>query len=578
MRLPSGAPARIVLAAALVLFASSGIDKARAHEGHDHADKPAADAGILASPRIVAVSESYQFVGIVEGEVLVVYLDRAADNEPVTAATIEVSLNGQPFKAEPQRDGTYEVTAPLLKRPGQIEVLIDITDAGTSDLLVGAVVIASSRVNNAAPASGLWLRVVELVAGRAAAENARDRGSGLTGTTGWLIVAGIGAGIVIAILLAIRARRRSAATVLLAILSWLAFTAGTFAHEGDHDHGADLKASSGNSPQRRPDGAIFLPKPSQRLLEVRTSILKLQSATRAVRLAGRVAANPNFSGVVQSTIAGRYEAPAGGVPPLGARVKAGDLLGRVTPSFASIDSSDMAQTLGDIEQKLSIARAKLARQEQLLRSNVVAPALVDETRMEVEGLIKRRGDLLTARARAEELRAPVNGVIAISRAIAGQVVAQTDKLFEIIDPSRLLVEALIFDQADPDAVSEATALVSGDTTVKLRLLGRSRALQQHYALVQFEVVESATPLSVGMPVTVIARTGAPISGLFVPSAALAQAPNGQTVVFEHKEPEVFVPRAVRIEPFDGQTVLVTGGLEPGVKVVVRGAPLVNQVR
>ena len=43
-------------------------------------------------------------------------------------------------------------------------------------------------------------------------------------------------------------------------------------------------------------------------------------------------------------------------------------------------------------------------------------------------------------------------------------------------------------------------------------------------------------------------------------------------------PEVFVPRAVRTEPFDNETVLVTGGLEAGTKIVVRNAPLVNQVR
>jgi hypothetical protein len=142
----------------------------------------------------------------------------------------------------------------------------------------------------------------------------------------------------------------------------------------------------------------------------------------------------------------------------------------------------------------------------------------------------------------------------------------------------VLIEALVFDQADPDALRGATAVVAGDAAVKLRLLGRSRALHQQYVLVQFEVVESAAPLSVGMPATVIAETGAPVSGLIVPRAALAQAPNGQTVVFEHREPEVFVPRAVRTEPFGSNTVLVTGGLEPGAKIVVRNAPLLNQVR
>jgi cobalt-zinc-cadmium efflux system membrane fusion protein len=198
--------------------------------------------------------------------------------------------------------------------------------------------------------------------------------------------------------------------------------------------------------------------------------------------------------------------------------------------------------------------------------------------MEVEGLVKRRSDLLAARGRAEELRAPVDGVIAVSRVLSGQVVAQTDKLFEIVDPSRLLVEALIFDQLDLDAAIEATATVANDSTVSLRLLGRSGVLQQQYALIQFEVTENTAPLSVGMPATVIVRVGAPVAGLFVPRAALAQAPNGQTVVFEHREPEVFVPRPVRTEPFDSQTVLVVGGLEEGAKIVTRGASLVNQVR
>jgi hypothetical protein len=79
-------------------------------------------------------------------------------------------------------------------------------------------------------------------------------------------------------------------------------------------------------------------------------------------------------------------------------------------------------------------------------------------------------------------------------------------------------------------------------------------------------------------VTVIASSGTPVTGIVLPRSALAQAPNGQTVVFAQKEPEIFTPRAVRTEAFDIQSVLVTGGLQPGEKVVVENAPLVNQVR
>src|SRR5687768_11586457 len=87
-------------ALALLLFALAG--SAPAHEGHDHAEEPRAKGSAVASPRVTAISERYQLVGIVEGEVLVIYLDRADDNSPVTAATIEVSLDGEAHKAELQ--------------------------------------------------------------------------------------------------------------------------------------------------------------------------------------------------------------------------------------------------------------------------------------------------------------------------------------------------------------------------------------------------------------------------------------------------------------------------------------------
>ncbi len=281
---------------------------------------------------------------------------------------------------------------------------------------------------------------------------------------------------------------------------------------------------------------------------------------------------------MQGTLQGRYEAPEGGVPPLGTHVKAGDLLGRVSPAFQSIDSSDMAQTLGTLDQEIALNRRKLARQEQLLATNVVARAAVEDTRIQLEGLEKRRRELLAAKIRPEDLRAPVDGVIAGTRVVAGQVVGPSDQLFQIIDPGSLLVEALVFDQINPDTVDEATATIGTEAPIKLKFLGRSRALQQQYSILQFKIVETAAALNAGAPVTVAASSGERITGIVLPRAALVQAPNGQTVVFSHKEPEVFVPRPVRFETFDGENVLVTGGIAEGEKVVVRNAPLLNQVR
>jgi RND family efflux transporter MFP subunit len=562
-RLFAHAARAIAIACIAVMVLAAGADRTRAHEGHDHGPEAPVAGAAPASPRVVASSEKYQLVGIVEGEVLVIYLDRAEDNAPVITATLEVSLDGQSYKAElHDKAATYEVTAPLLRKPGSYEVLVTLAEGGEHDLLVGTLRIPAARSGAVGGSRGIRQALADAV-------SSSPGGRMAIGLFGFVLLAAAGGAALMG--------RRSLAISPAAIAGALLASALAWAHEG-HDHGPDLSASSGNAPARRPDGSIFVPKPTQRLLEIRTRVAKVESKTRTVRFNGRIVANPNKSGVVQSTIQGRYEAPEGGVPPLGTRVKAGDLLGRVAPAFASIDSSDMAQTLGSLDQEIALNRRKLARQEQLLATNVVAKATVEDIRIQLEGLEKRRRELLAAKARPEDLRAPVDGVIASIRVVAGQVVAQSDQLFQVIDPASLLVEALVFDQVNPDAVEHATAVIGSGTSIKLKFMGRSRALQQQYSILQFEILGAQPSLNAGAPVTVIATNGEPVTGIVLPRAALAQAPNGQTVVFAHKEPEVFVPRAVRTEPFDADSVLVTGGIAEGEKIVVRNAPLLNQVR
>jgi RND family efflux transporter MFP subunit len=555
--------AATVCGVVLLLFAPTG--PTPAHEGHDHGEAPRATGPAVGSPRVVATSERYQLVGIVEGEVLVIYLDRAADNAPVTTANIEVSLDGEPFKAELQeKTGVYEVTAPLLRKAGSYEVLVTLSEGRTQDLLVGTLTIATTTGEAAIPGRQGLTEVV--------AEALQTLAAGRKGIAfGGIVLLAVAAGG------ALLSGRRRLLIIPAAILGLMLASVVAWAHEG-HDHGEDLSVSTGNSPSRRPDGTLFVPKPTQRLLEIRTRVATVESKPRTVRFHGRIVPNPNRSGVVHSTVQGRYEAPEGGVPPLGTKVKKGDLLGRVGAAFAQIDSSDMMQTLGAIDQEIALARRKLVRQEQLLASNAVPKATVEDTRIQIEGLEKRRQELLAARVRPEDLRAPVSGVIAATRVVSGQVVSPSDQLFQIIDPASLMVEALVFDQTDPDAVREASANVAGGTSFKLVFVGRSRALQQQYSLLQFRISDAHVPLNAGAPVTVIATSGERATGIVLPRAALAQAPSGQTVVFSHKEPEVFVPRPVRIEPFDSDNVLVTAGIAEGEKIVVRNAPLLNQVR
>ena len=547
-------------AVALAAFVQAG-STARAHEGHDHGPEPSSSVATV-TPRVTAVSENYQLVGIVEGEVLVIYLDRFADNAPVTSAKLEVTIGDVSAPAELQRNGTYEIASPHLKSAGSHEVLVTITDGATTDLLVGSLQIPPVGNLVGGFDHSIWTHL-------------KDHTEVSPKLLGWSVGGLLG---FMGLGLLLKGGRRGAAGVTLIIGILVIGSTVALASPG-HEHGPTTGAATGgNGPARQPDGSIFLPKPSQRLLEIRTRILEPQTTTRAVRFVGRVVANPNRSGVVQSTIQGRFIPPPDGLALIGSRVKAGDLMGRVAPSFISKDASDMTQTLGELDQQIALARTKLARQESLLRNNVVATAVVDEIRIQLEGYLKRRQELLAARIQPEELRAPVDGVITASRVVAGQVVAQSDVLFSIVDPTSLMVEALAFDQPKGEEIEGATSVTSDNVQSRLRFVGRNRSLQQQYSVISFEVVDPSPALNVGTPVTIVGRAGAPVTGIILPRSAIAQAPNGQMVVFRHKEPETFEPKAVRFEPFDTATVLILAGVEHGDKIVVQGAQLINQVR
>jgi hypothetical protein len=544
------------MVAAIVITASLAL----AGPGHDHGPAPAG-ATAPASPRVTASSDAFELVGIVEGEVLVVYLDRFATNEPVTGATITISLNGTALKAEPQPNGTYELASPILKVPGLVEVIAEVEAGGTSDLLVGALTIpAPAASGTAAGGEGHLARI-------------RQELASLRPT---LLLAG--GPLLLGLLVGIGLRSRPRVAMGLAALAILVMaTSLSLAHEG-HDHGGGAAATQGNAPHRRADGTIFLPKPTQRLLEVRTEIVQPREAVRTVRFAGRVIPDPNRSGLVQATIGGRIATAGGGLPRLGQTVKAGEVLAYVQPSFQPVDAATLQQTEGDLDQQIALYRSRLDRQRVLADRNAVPRQSLEETEIQLRGLERRRAELRQSKVVPEPLVAPADGVIAEVRVANGQVVSPSDVLFQIIDPASLWVEALVFDQVNAAEIRAATARLPDGRVVALSLIGRSRSLQQQSTLLQFAIVDAPASLDVGTPLSVIAETGQTARGIVLPRASVTQAPNGQSVVFQHREAELFVPRPVRMEALDAERVLVTGGIEPGERVVVRGAPLVNQVR
>ena len=546
---------RFLLAAALSAAVFLGLLSARvgAHEGHDH-EQPKHVTGASTTARGEATSAEFELVAVARGDALAIYLDQFATNEPVEGATIDVETPTGPIAAKAAPGNAYTLAAPWLGQPGTVELTFTVSLGNTTDILPMTLVVpGAARDDMTQPGGFSSFKSVSLAI----------IGAMLAGLL-------IGAGLM--------ALRRRAFVVLLVGLFVLSATP-LFAHEGEEHADQPKSAATPTSDlaQRLPDGSVFVPKAAQRIFAVRTIVTESAVHRRTTELPGRVIPDPNASGFVQAAIGGRLSPPQGGFPRLGTPVAAGDILAYVTPPMQAIDVSDMRQKQGELDQQISIAERKLARYETLAPSGAVARSQLEDSRSEVAGLKERRAMLDKSRREPEALIAPVSGVVADGNAVAGQIAQPNAIVFHIIDPQKLWIEALSF-EVIRDVQGAFAKTASGKTfNVSYRGSGfadRSQSIPVHFAIEGGDL----SGLRAGQFVSVMVRTEAERPGIAIPRSALVRAANGQDIVFEHAAAELFVPRAVRIAPLDGERVLVSAGLEAGKRIVTQAAELLDHVR
>jgi hypothetical protein len=231
----------------------------------------------------------------------------------------------------------------------------------------------------------------------------------------------------------------------------------------------------------------------------------------------------------------------------GQQVKKGEVLAYVTPEVGG--------------NSRSLAESRLRRLREL--SDTVPRKVIEEAEAAVAN---------------EQLVAPVSGVIASANVVSGQVLEAREILFEIVNPERLLIEALAFDMAVASDVAGAFVAV-GEQKLPLRLVGVARSLREQALPLTFRGEGSALAgLAVGQPVRVFVQTRSTVPGIRVPAAALMKNPANQSIVWVKTAPERIEPRTVTAEPLDGTHVAVTSGLKAGDRVAVRAATLINQIR
>jgi multidrug resistance efflux pump len=257
-------------------------------------------------------------------------------------------------------------------------------------------------------------------------------------------------------------------------------------------------------------------------------------------------------------------------------VRQGELLAHVRHHADPYAAGSQQAQLAELRAQADIARQRLQRLEGLAGS--VPRKEIEAARAEAQALAERSRLIGASLSQREALLAPVSGVVARSLLAIGRVVEPSELLVEVVDPGRLLVEATTADAGLAARIAGAQLQEHG---AELKLIGAARALRDGVLPLSFALQARQARdegLALGQPVSVLVRLKERRKGIVLPAQSLVKSANGESVVWIKLGAERFTAQPVQALPLDASSVLVTQGLAADKRVVVSGAPLLNQIR
>jgi membrane fusion protein, heavy metal efflux system len=361
-------------------------------------------------------------------------------------------------------------------------------------------------------------------------------------------------------------RRRSAATVV----GLLCCTQGLA-------HGADEHAVV-PPPSSTPLSAteVSMAKESQFLLGVRTTRVKRAPIADELVVQALVTAPPQGHAALFAGQAGRATFERGAVPVLGSVVKKGQLLATIDAALDAGDRASFAVAAAQADTELAAAEAALEAatrhaERMVALTEVVSQRQRDHAAVDVS---ERTAAVRVARAKRDAygasgsstrlvLRAPIDGVLADVDVSPGELMAMGHRLFLIVDPREMWVEARIPEanisllSGNPTVVVEVDAWPGQVITGKLHAIGevvddRSRTIK---AIITVD--NQARLLKLGMFAQARIRHGMATESLLIPRTSVLDV-DGQPTVFVHTAPERFERRVVMLGRGNLDHVEVTG--------------------
>jgi RND family efflux transporter MFP subunit len=342
------------------------------------------------------------------------------------------------------------------------------------------------------------------------------------------------------------------------------------------------------------DDAISFLKEQQWALDFGTELVTVRSLQASLVVPGTVKPRAGGEAVLSAPVSGRVDSLSA-IPLPGGRARAGSVLARVLPRSEEVrDAAGLRANLVDAEQQYELARLERERAGRLVESRALparrlseADAAVTATKSRLDAA-RQRMKRLDALSQVDDsawsddsfaIRAPFDGVVAEVRFAAGASVEEGDFLLRLVETDTVHIVGAVPEFKAPilRTIGEAELLLDGQVPVPL---GRSvaisdvvepttRTLEVRYALDNRE-----ERIPVGRGVRLRLFVGEPENLPAVPESAIVDD-GGQLVVFVQTGGESFERRPVRVGNREGGYVHALEGLEPGERVVIRGAYLIR---
>lgn len=345
------------------------------------------------------------------------------------------------------------------------------------------------------------------------------------------------------------------------------------------------------APEAAEEGGIGFTKEQQWRVDFATAEVGKRPLRTVVAATGILRGRPDGEALLTAPAPGVLLA-AGSFPALGQRVKKGEVLATLAPRLGG--DADMATLQTAARQAridLELASRERARMESLFRDEAVpekrllAARAAEESARAAFAAAQGRLGQYGGQAGGIPLRAPVAGTIADVRVAPGGFAQEGALLFHIADRRVLWLELRVPEAEAArlvapsgasfavDGIEQRFEIVHGQNGRLVATGGVVDAVTRTVPVL-FEFSPPDERLRIGAAAKAQVFAGPAREVVAVPAGAVIDE-SGMATVFVMINGESFERRAVRTGARDGDWVEVVEGLEPGQRVVSRGAWLVK---